>query len=602
MNRHVFVLCATLLMLLSACGNGDAERRRGDSPQPGTCEPACETGFSCVNSECYVQVRPEDCGEDEEFDPRLRVCLTPQCDDGVQNGEEEGVDCGGDCEACEIPELCGNGEIDEGEACDHGGTIQLACAYGESSCEVCNVRCELVPGQVTGFCGDDQVQAGGGEECDHGGSPQTACPDGEDVCQVCAEDCTLVAGEASGSCGDGVIQGEEECDGAALGGASCQSLDLPEGELSCAANCTYDTAACVASDGIEELALGYSHTCARRADGSVYCWGRNDDGRLGDGGSSDRVTPTAVVGLDDAVQISAGGYHTCAIRENGTVVCWGDNADGQLGNGTGVGSRLPTPVPGLTNVTAITTGTWHTCAVTGRGAAYCWGQNNYGQLGDGRAVGSSSPVLVSIGLSDATRIDAANFHTCARRNNGALVCWGRNTYGELGDPNFTLSYSEEALVQVRGPNGTATLSGDFIGLGNGFTCARTDQGQVYCWGINGEGQLGTGVAGTSYYAGLVGTGFAQLSVGEFHACARDSAGAVSCWGRGSEGRLGLGNIANYDQPQTLVMPAVEHVEAGGTHTCAILQDGRVMCWGRNSNGQLGDGTLNDRLVPTEVGF
>ena len=605
MNRLLFVLFAASLMLWSACGDGETERRRNNDPVAGTCEPACGAGFSCVRGECYVQVRPEDCGENEEFDPRLRVCLTPLCDDGEQNGEEEGVDCGGACEACLIPDSCGDGQVDAdaGEQCDHGGTIQLVCFYGETSCEVCNAQCELVPGQVSGFCGDGEVQAGGGEECDHGGSPETSCPVGEESCELCAADCKLVSGDAAETCGDGVINGDDACDGAALNGASCTSLGLPAGELSCAADCTYDTSSCVDMDAIVELALGYSHTCVRHADGSVSCWGRNDDGRVGDDSTMDRASPTPVLGLNDAVQISAGGYHTCAIRQNGTVVCWGRNDDGQLGDGTTTQRLIPRAVPGLAHVTAITTGTWHTCAITNSGTVYCWGSNQDGQLGDGSTSDVLSPVQVTLGLSDATQIDAGKYHTCARSGaQGQLACWGRNTYGELGDPGFVSSQSSSSLIWFHDAEGDEHLVAESVGLGDSFTCARTSAGQVYCVGRNDVGQLGTGVSGTPYYAGLVGSGFAQLSVGEHHACGLNNAGTVSCWGTGLDGRLGLGTTRDWDRPQTLAMSAVLDVQAGGMHSCARLQDGRVMCWGRNSNGQLGQGIFNDRYEPTVVPF
>jgi alpha-tubulin suppressor-like RCC1 family protein len=150
-----------------------------------------------------------------------------------------------------------------------------------------------------------------------------------------------------------------------------------------------------------------------------------------------RTSPTAVVDLTDATTITAGDYHTCARRASGTVVCWGLNSYGQLGTGTAGGASFtPTGIAGLTDAVELAAGALHTCARRATGAVVCWGRNNYGQLGDGTTTNRTTPVTVA-GLSDAVEIAAGYSATCARRASGAVVCWGINDSGQIGDGTNT---------------------------------------------------------------------------------------------------------------------------------------------------------------------
>jgi hypothetical protein len=165
-------------------------------------------------------------------------------------------------------------------------------------------------------------------------------------------------------------------------------------------------------------------------------------GQLGDGSTTDRLTPAPVNGLANAMALAAGGGHTCAVV-GGVARCWGANASGQLGDGTNLSSPFPVPVSGLAGVTAITSGTVHTCAVLADGAAYCWGSNFFGELGDRSA---ASKRLLPVRVLESTRnlgsvagISAGTAHTCALSlsglSKGAPMCWGRNSSGELGNGN-----------------------------------------------------------------------------------------------------------------------------------------------------------------------
>ncbi len=244
-----------------------------------------------------------------------------------------------------------------------------------------------------------------------------------------------------------------------------------------------------------EISANWGHTCARRASGAVVCWGRNDLGQIGDGTTTNRLTPVAVSGLTDAVEISIGGLHSCARRASGAVVCWGYNQHGQLGDGTLTDHMTPTAVSGLTDAVEISASIGNTCARRASGAVVCWGENYFGQLGDGTTTQSLTPVAVA-SLSDIIEISSDDVHTCARRASGAVVCWGLNTYGQLGDGTTTHSTcclgpdcADCSLVPVAVSSLTDAVE---ISVGSSYTCAQHASGAVVCWGLNVNGQLGDG--------------------------------------------------------------------------------------------------------------
>jgi hypothetical protein len=184
------------------------------------------------------------------------------------------------------------------------------------------------------------------------------------------------------------------------------------------------------------IAAGGAYTCALLSDGTARCWGYNSDGQLGDGTTTQRLTPVAVSGLTNAVAIATGSYHTCALLSDGSARCWGGNNNGQLGDGTTTKRLTPVTVIGLTNTVAIAGGDFHTCVLRSNGTARCWGHNTFGQLGDGTTTQRTTPVTVS-GLTNAVAVAGGHFYTCALLSNGGARCWGDNDNGQLGDGTTT---------------------------------------------------------------------------------------------------------------------------------------------------------------------
>jgi alpha-tubulin suppressor-like RCC1 family protein len=241
------------------------------------------------------------------------------------------------------------------------------------------------------------------------------------------------------------------------------------------------------ASGVSAIAAGDSHTCALTAGGGVKCWGNNVTGQLGDGTTTTRLTPVNVNGLASGVSaIATGGNHTCARTAGGGVKCWGWNYRGQLGDGTTTDRLTPVNVNGLASgVSAITAGGQHTCARTAGGGVKCWGYNSSGQLGDGTITDRLTPVGVSGLASGASAITAGARYTCAQTAGGGVKCWGNNYYGQLGDGTTT-----DRLKPV---NVSGLASGvSAITAGDWHSCALTSGGGVKCWGYNGDGELGDG--------------------------------------------------------------------------------------------------------------
>jgi alpha-tubulin suppressor-like RCC1 family protein len=354
---------------------------------------------------------------------------------------------------------------------------------------------------------------------------------------------------------------------------------------------------------IVSLATGYNHSCVITSSQGVQCWGRNDSGQVGDGTFTNELTPVDVIGLaGPVIAIDGGGQgHTCAIISGGAVQCWGRNRNGQLGDGSLTNSATPVNVVGLPGpATAITTGGDHTCALINTGAMLCWGRNDSGQLGNGNMVDSSTPVNV-VGLgSGVTAVDAGGNHTCAIVSGGDLKCWGANGFGQVGDGT---TVDRTTPVDVSG------MTSGVLGVSNGgqaSACAVDSSHAAKCWGNNKYGQLGDGTTTnrvTPVQVSDLTSGVKALSAGGAgQICALMTSSGIKCWGRNDFGQIGDGTTTQRPTPVDVsgLSSGVGSVATGGNHTCALMVVRSVKCWGNNAFGAVGDGTLANRSTPVEV--
>ncbi|MFO0682365.1 MAG: MopE-related protein [Sandaracinus sp.] len=328
-----------------------------------------------------------------------------------------------------------------------------------------------------------------------------------------------------------------------------------------------------------------THTCAQRASGAVVCWGSADSGQLGDGTDTTEVPfAVPVSGIGDAVEISGSNAHFCARRAGGSVLCWG--GIGPLGDGSTSASATPVAVSGLTDAIDLGSTQDATCAVRSGGAIACWGQ---GPLGDGSSY-QTTPVAVT-GIADARSIsDGVSFpggggHFCVRRAGNALACWGTNGSGQLGNG---------ATMDSPTPVATSFSIADATGLttGSAHTCASRTAGTVSCWGNSVS--LGNGTSAS--FVPVLATGLAdavEVSSGSFHTCARSSTGVVRCWGYNQQGQLGDGTTS--DRPTPTASPISDAISLGvyDQTSCAVRADGTVACWGDGAGGALGGLRLPD---------
>lgn len=263
----------------------------------------------------------------------------------------------------------------------------------------------------------------------------------------------------------------------------------------------------------------------------------------------------------------------------------------------------PPARPAATPVNAVielASQSFHTCARRQGGDVLCWGKNTYGQLGDGRREDSARLVKVA-GLADAAELVVGRDFSCARRRAGSVVCWGNNEDGQLGDGRGmkpgALSLRPVKVAGLRAPQQ--------LSAGEYHACALEQGGVVKCWGNGGNGQIGSdaqrafGMPLTIERLGAV----VQLASGSSHVCALEKVGVVKCWGRNTEGQLGDGKSGSRIKAVTVLglEDAVE-LASGHRHTCARRSTGTVTCWGDNARGQLGPnaGREPKSHVPVEV--
>jgi alpha-tubulin suppressor-like RCC1 family protein len=310
------------------------------------------------------------------------------------------------------------------------------------------------------------------------------------------------------------------------------------------------------------VAVGGGHACAIDLAGKGWCWGSGGFGQLGDGTTfgigANQLSPVAVQDLGaEAWMVAAGRHHSCALLAGGAVKCWGINEEGELGDGSLRTSAYPVTVSGVSAAGAVLSGDLFACAVTGLAEMMCWGSNDVGQLGSAAAAAKEAVPVEVTNLAGVTRLRAVALggrHACVAYDgpgvSGGVRCWG-------AAPGNGRTGASATGVEVTGPlvpiDGVVAL-----GAGAEHTCAVTGSGALLCWGRNADGQLGDGTLEdrpTAFPVSGLSAGVVGVSAGGRHTCALvDAAGgatALRCWGANYAGQLGDGTSTMRSTP-TLV--------------------------------------------------
>lgn len=351
------------------------------------------------------------------------------------------------------------------------------------------------------------------------------------------------------------------------------------------------------------VATGFSHSCAL-ALGSIYCWGSNELGQLGNSDPADALEPLQVAGNERYQNLCAGNEHTCGLTDLGEVFCWGSNQRGQLGQGDrrNLSSATRVALPG--NAAQISCGFAHSCALLGTGEAWCWGKNGEGELGlDDAYPGDTqenADALEPVRVGDATyrSIGPGDGHTCLVRSDGALFCTGRNSQHQLGSASDQIQ--ERVLLRLGADS-------DWVQVVSGqqYSCGLRADRTLWCWGTNTSFQaeagspLGVPVSESIPPTRVPGGDWLSVAAHTFHTCAIRRDASVWCWGRNAEGQLDSDDTSLRVGPVELGRRATS-VDVGVFTTCLVDSAGVVACTGKNENGELGTGDRERRYALTDV--
>lgn len=311
---------------------------------------------------------------------------------------------------------------------------------------------------------------------------------------------------------------------------------------------------------VTKICAGTSISVALKSNGTVWTWGTNIQGLLGNGSNmTDSPIPVQVSGLLDVVDISAGGSHVLALKSDGSVWAWGMNWSGQLGNGTGGFFQFmnyPVKVYNLSGAAKIFAGGNFSFAIKKDGTVWAWGDNS-SYFGNGNFMGSYIPVQIS-NLQGLSLAIGRNSHNLAISTNGTAYAWGTNWYGELGNGTNAFLSSSNFPQQILSLSGIVQVS-----PGSFYSLALRNDGTVWSWGVNWENQLGNGT--TTFLSNVPTqvvrdssgnplTNIRVISAGYKHSLVIRNDGSVLAWGNNSSGQLGIGNNISSNIPLKVLFP------------------------------------------------
>jgi len=346
-----------------------------------------------------------------------------------------------------------------------------------------------------------------------------------------------------------------------------------------------------------QIAAGSEHTLMLKSDGTVWAWGYNQFGELGNGTRTQSNVPIQVPGLTNVIAISAGNGFSMALTADGSVWAWGRNNSANLGVGNTTLYYWTPQKINITNVKAISAGNDHSMILKTDGTVYTCGINYYGQLGLGisdSAMYSTTYQKLDL-INDVKEISAGKHFCLALKTDGTVWGWGDNSYGQVG------------------PSGTVVTSPQYLNIndvkaiaaGGYFSLTLKTDGKIYSWGITSYGALGLGSpTGTSISTptciSTIGTAKA-ISAGVFYGAAIATDGSVWTWGHNVNGQLGDGTLVSaYTPIKNTTLSNATTIECGSNHMLTITDNSKLMSWGNNIHGQLGDGTTTQRTTPVLI--
>ena len=356
------------------------------------------------------------------------------------------------------------------------------------------------------------------------------------------------------------------------------------------------------------LAAGEEHALAIYEDGTVWAWGDNTFGQLGDGSTIERHTRVQVGGLHEVVSVATHAYSSLALRADGTVWSWGAGwGEGGLGNGTADDSSVPVQVrvdatTPLRDVIAIAAGFFHNLALKADGTVWAWGANWDYQLGDPSGQDSyyAAQIFGSDGqpLTNIVDIACGGYHGMALTRDGKIWVWGYNGEGELG-----IGSSDWAISQPRMITGLPNMSA--LSAGDEHSVVLDNDGNVWAWGKNWDGEVGNGQVSFSQSSPVKIAGLdhvTEVAAADVHSLCLKSDGTVWTWGLNNAGQLGIASQIDRSLVPVKVadISGVLKIAGGGEQSFAITADGAIWAWGDNFRGPLGNGTTHDAFAPSKV--
>ncbi|WP_083996798.1 T9SS type A sorting domain-containing protein [Chryseobacterium sp. BLS98] len=392
-----------------------------------------------------------------------------------------------------------------------------------------------------------------------------------------------------------------------------------------------------------KIAAGSDHSVGIKADGTLWTWGNNTSGQLGNGTNVQTiydVSPKQVGTATNWLKISAGSYYTLAVKSNGTLWGWGSNQSGQLGNGTLSNSNSPVQIGTATNWNIVSAGASHALGIKTNGTLWSWGYNAYGQLGSGTS-GNTVNTPTQVGTSaNSLLVSAGNNHSLEVNFAGSLRASGLNSSGQLGDNTLVQKNTFTAVVcpsscsvptqlsvaNIASTTATINWAGATTAPANGYMYAySTNQivGGIDGTTLSNTANLTNLTPNTTYYYWVAshcgssqsrwvyGGTFTTLADsgcwnvvagGSTYAIAVKSDGTTWSWGKNEFGQLGDGTTINRTAPVQVEISNIWKMSAGDQHVAAIKTDGTLWVWGRNNFGQLGTGNTIDKIIPVKIGM